>query len=156
MALELIPSSKAQASGEVVRARWARLAEDFSRLQVIAHVDAASDSPGVADQRHAIRDVGELLLRGHDEALADAERHVVLDHTVRTGHVVDFDDIDDDDALDRWARELDRASAEGWAPPAPAGFWASFLRWRTPLGMARLTDRRSRSSAPRLGTAARV
>ncbi len=82
------------------------------------------------------------MLGGHDEALAEAERYVVLGHTMRTGHVVELDDIDDRDALDRWARELSRASPEGFAPPAPAGFWASFLRWRTPLGMARLSDRR--------------
>lgn len=115
---------------EVLRARWARLADDFSRLSLVDR----------------FIDVGELLLRGHDDALAEAERYVVMGHTIRTGHVVEFDDIDDEESLVRWATELDASSKGGWAPPVPEGFWASFLRWRTPLGMARLTDRRIRAA----------
>lgn len=131
-----------------MQARWARLAEDFARLPV---VDEASSERGARAARTPLRDVGALLLSGqHDVALADAEHYVVEGHTIRTGHVVEFDDIDDEDALVRWARELDRASAEGFAPPVPAGFWASFLCWRTPLGMARLTERPS--SRPRVPT----
>ncbi len=124
-----------------MQARWSRLAEDFARLPFV---------DGVGGERlssTALRDVGALLLSGqHDVALADAEHYVVEGHTIRTGHVVDFDDIDDASALVRWAGELDRASDEGWAPPVPAGFWASFLWWRTPLGMARLTERPAQSS----------
>lgn len=137
MAVEPLPTLGARddVASDVVRARWARLAEDFSRLPIVAQVGP-----------RGLRDVGELLCRaGHDEALAEAERYVVLGHTIRTGHVVEFDDHDDDAALDRWTRELDRASADGFAPPVPDGFWASFLRWRTPMGMARLTDRRIRA-----------
>lgn len=128
-----------QGSGEAVRTRWARLADDFARLPCVAVL-----------QSFVIRDVGELLLRRdqHDETLAEAERYIVIGHTIRTGHVVEYDDIDDVDSLAHWVRELDRASTEGWAPPVPEGFWASFLRWRTPLGMARLTDRRIRAGAP--------
>lgn len=140
MAVDPIPApmTTIHSSGEAVRARWARLANDFARLPCVA-----------GDERLCIRDVGELLLRGaHDEALADAERYVSYGHTTRTGHVVECDDIDDVDGLARWVRELDSASAEGYAPPVPEGFWASFLRWRTPLGMARLTDRRLRAAAP--------
>jgi hypothetical protein len=134
MALDPIPSPMTtRSSGEAMRARWARLASDFARLPCVA----------VLENRLAVRDVGELLLRGmHDEALAEAERYVSYQHTTRTGHVVECDDIDDVEALARWVRELDRASAEGHAPPVPEGFWASFLSWRTPLGMARLSDRR--------------
>jgi len=136
MAVDPIPAPMAtRSSGEAVRARWVRLADDFARLPcVVSH-----------DSRLLVRDVGELLIRGlHDEALAEAERYVSYGHTIRTGHVVECDDIDDVECLARWVRELDRASAEGYAPPVPDGFWASFLRWRTPLGMARLTDRRLR------------
>jgi hypothetical protein len=138
MALDPIPAPMTtRSSGEAVRARWARLANDFARLPCVA----------VPDSQLLVRDVGELLLRGlHDEALAEAERYVSYQHTIRTGHVVECDDIDDLESLARWVRELDRASAEGHAPPVPEGFWASFLSWRTPLGMARLTDRRHRSS----------
>lgn len=139
MAVDIVPSPKIQGPGEAMRARWARLAEDFGRLSSVASLE-------IAGATHLVRDVGELLLRGHDDALADAERYVVLGHTMRTGHVIEFDDVDDDEALDRWVRELDIASAEGFAPPAPSGFWASFLRWRTPLGMARLTERRIRTA----------
>ena len=125
-----------------MQARWARLADDFARLPFV-------DDAGSA--RTALRDVGALLASGeHDVALADAEHYVVEGHTIRTGHVVDFDDIDDESALIRWANELDRASEEGWAPPVPVGFWASFLWWRTPLGMARLTERPA--SRPRVPT----
>ena len=132
------------ASGEVMRARWVRLADDFARLPCVAVIE--SDSDGVP-YRFVIRDVGELLVRrkdGHDEALAEAERYIVIGHTIRTGHVVEYDDIDDEVSLARWVRELDRASQAGFAPAVPEDFWASFLRWRTPLGMARLTDRRIR------------
>lgn len=144
MTLETIPSPMKQGSGEAARTRWMRLAEDFARLPCVSVLNSFS-----------IRDVGELLLRRdfHDEALAEAERYVVIGHTVRTGHVVEYDDIDDIESLAHWVSELDRASVDGWAPPVPEGFWASFLRWRTPLGMARLTDRRIRvapsSDAPR-------
>ena len=141
MALDPIPApmTTMRSSGEVSRARWVRLADDFARLSCVA----------VIDSRIVVRDVGELLLRGqHDEALAEAERYVSYQHTTRTGHVVECDDIDDVECLARWVRELDRASAEGHAPPVPEGFWASFLRWRTPLGMARLTDRRLRVVLP--------
>lgn len=137
MPLDPIPAPMtSRSSGEAARARWVRLADDFARLPCEI----------VLDTRLTIRDVGELLVRGrHDEALAEAERYVSYEHTIRTGHVVECDDIDDVECLARWVRELDRASAEGHAPPVPEGFWASFLRWRTPLGMARLTDRRLRS-----------
>ncbi len=128
-------------TGEVMRARWVRLASDFARLPCVVVIDANTDSVA---SRYVVRDVGELLLRGHDDALAEAERYIIIGHTIRTGHVVEYDDIDDVDSLARWARELDRASDEGFAPGVPEGFWASFLRWRTPLGMARLTDRRIR------------
>lgn len=144
MAVDPIPSpmTTTRSSGEAVRARWARLATDFARLPCLSYEIVFED-------RLCIRDVGELLLRGaHDEALAEAERYVSYGHTIRTGHVVECDDIDDAEGLARWVRELDRASAEGFAPPVPEGFWASFLRWRTPLGMARLTDRRLRVAAP--------
>lgn len=125
-----------------MQARWTRLAEDFARLPIVDVATAA---------RPALRDVGALLISGqHDVALADAEHYVVEGHTIRTGHVVESDDIDDEAGLARWAAELDRASADGYAPPAPADFWASFLRWRTPLGMARLADRPS--SRPRVPT----
>ncbi|MGZ3448559.1 MAG: hypothetical protein ACXVEF_03120 [Polyangiales bacterium] len=107
------------------------MADDFLRL-------------GLVDDRFI--DVGELLLRGHDDALAEAEHYVVMGHTIRTGYVVEFDDIDDEESLVKWANELDASSKGGWAPPVPEGFWASFLRWRTPLGMARLTDRRIRAA----------
>ncbi len=120
---------------EAMRARWTRLSDDFARLPPLSH----STVPG------PLRDVGELLLQGHDDALADAERYVVEGHTARTGHLVDYDDIDDEDSLFKWAAELDRASEQGFAPPVPCGFWCSFLHWRTPLGMARLTERRIRS-----------
>jgi hypothetical protein len=138
MAVDPIPAPMTtRSSGEAVRARWLRLADDFARLPCVAVLEA----------RLPIRDVGELLIRGqHDETLAEAERYVSSGHTIRTGHVVECDDIDDFECLARWVRELDRASAEGYAPPVPEGFWASFLRWRTPLGMARLTDRRLRVS----------
>lgn len=139
MAVDIVPSPKIHGPGEAMRARWARLAEDLGRLAPVASVS-------IGGVEHPLRDVGELLLRGHDDALADAERYVVLGHTMRTGHVVDFDDIDDQDSLERWVRELELASGEGFAPPAPHGFWASFLRWRTPMGMARLTERRIRVS----------
>ncbi len=141
MAVDPIPApmTTIRSSGEAVRARWARLADDFARLPCVVYLD----------ERLCIRDVGELLLHGaHDEALAEAERYVSYGHTTRTGHVVECDDIDDVEGLARWVRELDWASAEGYAPPVPEGFWASFLRWRTPLGMARLTDRRLRAAAP--------
>lgn len=128
-----------------MRARWARLGEDFARLPCVVALDSNTDS---IPSRFLIRDVGELLLGGHDDALAEAERYIVLGHTIRTGHVVEYDDIDDLDSLTRWVRELDRASRDGYAPAVPEGFWASFLRWRTPLGMARLTDRRIRAAAP--------
>lgn len=136
---DILPSPKIQGPGDAMRARWARLAEDFARLAPVASVE-------IGEQLQQLRDVGELLLRGHDDALADAERYVVLGHTMRTGHVIDFDDVDDDDALVRWVHELELATTDGFAPPAPHGFWASFLRWRTPLGMARLTERRIRVS----------
>lgn len=140
--IETLPTPMKQSSGEAVHVRWVRLAEDFARLACVALLE--SDADGVRST-FAIRDVGELLVRDkHDEALAEAERYVVIGHTIRTGHVVEYDDIDDVDSLARWVRELDRASVDGWAPPVPEGFWASFLRWRTPLGMARLTDRRIR------------
>jgi hypothetical protein len=146
MALEIVPSplfhGSAHGPGEAMRARWARLAEDYGQLESVAHLE-------IAGTTQIVRDVGELLLHGHDDALADAERYVVLGHTIRTGHVVDCDDVDDREALDRWVRELEQASADGHAPPAPQGFWASFLRWRTPLGMARLTERRIRTPLPR-------
>jgi hypothetical protein len=130
------------ASRERMLARWTRLADDFARLPVVEEE---------TNERPPLRDVGALLVSGqHDLALADAEHYVVEGHTIRTGHVVDFDDIDDEAGLVRWASELDRASSEGYAPPAPYGFWASFLRWRTPLGMARLADRPS--SRPRVPT----
>ena len=129
---------------DLLLTRWTRLAADFAQLPIVA---------GAGGGQLALRDVGALLVSGqHDVALADAERYVVEGHTMRTGHVVEFDDVDDEPALRRWASELDRASAEGFAPPAPAGFWASFLCWRTPLGMARLTERpssRSRNTTPR-------
>jgi len=138
MALDPIPAPMTtRSSGEAARTRWLRLADDFARLSCVA----------VIDSRIVLRDVGELLVRGqHDEALAEAERYVSFGHTTRTGHVVECDDIDDDESLGRWVRELDRASDDGYAPPVPDGFWASFLRWRTPLGMARLTDRRLRAA----------
>lgn len=140
------PPAASGAACETLQARWTCLRADFARLPLI---DTQSNRPfdprktALCD-RGSIRDVGELLVLGHDVALADAERYVAEGHTMRTGQLVEFDDVDDDDSLDRWAQELDRATARGWAPPAPNGFWASFLRWRTPLGMARLTDRRSR------------
>lgn len=140
-------------TGEVMRARWVRLADDFARLSCVAVIDANTDN---VHSRFVIRDVGELLVRGHDshdQALAEAERYIIIGHTIRTGHVVEYDDIDDVDSLARWARELDRASDDGVAPAVPEGFWASFLRWRTPLGMARLTDRRIRA-LPRAGVGA--
>lgn len=111
-------------------ARWQRLAQDFARLPLV-------DGD--------VRDVGALLLDGHDQTLAEAERYVVEGHTIRTGDVIEWDDIDDRATLVRWAEALETASQEGFAPPAPVGFWASFLTWRTPLGMARLTERRLRS-----------
>jgi len=147
MAVDIVPSPKIHGPGEAMRARWARLAQDFGRLASVGHVEVGGVS-------QVMRDVGELLLRGHDDALADAERYVVLGHTMRTGHVVECDDVDDHEALDRWVRELESASSEGFAPPAPAGFWASFLRWRTPLGMARLTERRIRTAPLRRTPAA--
>lgn len=125
---------------DVLHARWARLSQDFSRLP---RLSIEPRSPA-----RVLRDVGELLLLGHDDALADAERYVYEGHTSRTGHLVEYDDIEDEEALDRWAAELDRASSEGWAPPAPEGFWSSFLHWRTPLGMARLSERRLRRAPP--------
>ena len=112
-------------------ARWTRLHADFARLPLI-------------DNR--VRDVGALLMVGHDHALAEAERYVIEGHTSRTGDVIEWDDIDDHTTLARWAAALDTASREGFAPPAPHGFWASFLTWRTPLGMARLSERRVRTS----------
>jgi hypothetical protein len=144
------PPAPTGAADEAVRARWARLAADFVRLPLIdaaAHATRCnSDAPTApVPVAFSVRDVGELLLEGHDSALADAERYVAEGHTIRTGQLVEFDDIDDHVALARWSAELERASARGWAPPAPAGFWASFLRWRTPLGMARLTERRVRT-----------
>lgn len=139
MTADPIPRLSGAAPSDAMRARWARLADDFARLPMITEpADVGASIP----REVGLRDVGDLLLRGHDEALAEAERYVVIGHTMRTGHVVEFDDIDDRVALARWVRELDHASSEGFAPPAPAGFWASFLRWRTPLGMARLSDRR--------------
>lgn len=116
--------------GDDRAARWQRLAKDFARL------------PLVDDQ---VRDVGALLLDGHDQALAEAERYVVEGHTIRTGDIIEWDDIDDRATLGRWAEALESASRAGLAPPAPVGFWASFLTWRTPLGMARLTERRLRT-----------
>ncbi len=110
-------------------ARWVRLGQDFARLPLL-------------DGR--VRDVGALLLTGHDAALAEAERYVVEGHTIRTGDVIEWDDIDDHTTLARWAAALESASEQGFAPPVPGGFWASFLTWRTPLGMARLTERRLR------------
>ncbi len=146
------PAAAAKATCEHLKARWTRLAEDFARLPLLAVPSSRPFDParGPSEQpgEVRVRDVGELLLMGHDTALADAERYVAEGHTIRTGQLVEFDDVDDEEALDHWAKELDRASESGWAPPAPAGFWASFLRWRTPLGMARLTERRSRP--PRL------
>lgn len=133
------------ARSEQVRARWTRLAHDFARLPTLKLGRDASPARDAA-KLSLMRDVGALLLLGHDAALTDAERYVVEGHTRRTGHVVDFDDVDDDEALAAWAKELDRASDEGWAPPAPLGFWASFLRWRTPMGMSRFAERRSRPS----------
>lgn len=138
--------SREPASGEPLAARWRRLAMDFAKLPPLLEGDyhlVVSGAP--------LRDVGELLLRGHEKGLADAERYVVEGHTARTGEVVDVDDIDDVDALERWVRRLDRASAEGYAPPAPLGFWASYLHWRTPLGMARIAESRS-SSRLRVGS----
>ena len=133
---------------EHLKARWARLCEDFARLPLVA--DPSSRKPGarspqgVNEAKAGVRDVGALLLLGHDAALADAESYVAEGHTIRTGQLVELDDVDDEEGLAHWARELDRATESGWAPPAPAGFWGSFLRWRTPLGMARLTERRLR------------
>jgi len=132
----LLGQAPTSVGSDVVRARWARLTEDFLRLPALSNTSGETRS---------LRDVGELLLLGHDDALADADRYVVEGHTSRTGHVVEYDDIDDEISLERWAKELDRATSEGFAPPAPAGFWSSFLHWRTPLGMARLTERRIRS-----------
>lgn len=135
--------------GDVLKARWVRLAGDFDQLAVLdpqssrALVHAKGNAENAEDaEKRGVRDVGQLLLLGHEQALADAEAYISEGHTIRTGHVVEFDDIDDEAALRRWTAELDRASARGWAPPAPNGFWASFLHWRTPLGMARLTERR--------------
>ncbi len=145
MNLDTLPTlGAAFARSDVVRARWARLAEDFLLLPRLDQAHALASAGG--DDASALRDVGELLLRGHDEALAEAERYITFGHTVRTGHVVECDDIDDAVCVARWVRELDRASSEGHAPPVPRGFWASFLRWRTPLGMARFSDRRVRTS----------
>lgn len=128
-----------------MRARWTRLTEDFVKLPLLdAHSNRAFVPSARGGAPFLVRDVGALLFFGHDQALADAERYVAEGHTRRTGQLVDCDDIDDDATLARWAIELERASHNGWAPPAPQGFWASFLRWRTPLGMARLTDRPSR------------
>ncbi len=110
-------------------ARWVRLAQDFARLPLL---------------EGRVRDVGALLLTGHDAALAEAERYVIEGHTIRTGDVIEWDDIDDHATLARWATALEGASEQGFAPPVPTGFWASFLTWRTPLGMARLTERRLR------------
>ena len=141
---ETIPSPMKQCSGEAARLRWGRLAEDFARLACVSVLESGLSSDGSFKSTFIIRDVGELLLRGHDDGLAEAERYIVLGHTIRTGHVVEYDDIDDVESLTHWVGELDLASVEGWAPPVPEGFWASFLRWRTPLGMARLTDRRIR------------
>ncbi len=112
-------------------ARWTRLQSDYARLPLI-------------DER--VRDVGALLMGGHDHALAEAERYIVEGHTIRTGDVIEWDDIDDHATLGRWVEALDAASKDGFAPPAPQGFWASFLTWRTPLGMARLSERRFRVS----------
>jgi len=143
MAVDLFPApmTTSRSSGEAMRSQWVRLADDFARLPCVVAYQ-------VSDSCLQLRDVGVLLVRGdHDEALADAERYVSYGHTIRTGHVVECDDIDDVECLARWVRELDRASADGHAPPVPEGFWASFLRWRTPLGMARLTDRRLRVAA---------
>jgi hypothetical protein len=145
MARESIPSLGV-APSEADRARWARLAVDFEKLPLVPSSDGASREEASSEEGH--RDVGELLLLGHDDALAEAERYVILGHTIRTGDVVEYDDIDDEISLARWVHELERASAAGWAPAVPKGFWASFLRWRTPLGMARLTDRRLRVARP--------
>lgn len=144
------PATTSADVSESLRARWTRLCEDYVRLPLLHPQSQRPFDPRRSTQPppiDAIRDVGALLLLGHDDALSDAERYVAEGHTSRTGQLVEFDDIDDEEGLDRWAKELERASARGWAPPAPQGFWASFLRWRTPLGMARLTERRSR---PRL------
>lgn len=110
-------------------ARWLQLAIDYERLPVL--------SSSIRDVGVSLRDVGALLMLGHDATLAEAERYVGEGHTMRTGEIVECDDVDDARALDRWTRILDRASAEGLAPPVPEGFWASFLRWRTPMGMIR-------------------
>ena len=136
------PAAAAMATCEHLKARWTRLSADFSRLPVVHVPSSRPFDPKSPPETPRLRDVGELLFMGHDMALADAELYVAEGHTIRTGQLVEFDDVDDEEALDRWAKELDRASASGWAPPAPAGFWASFLRGRTPLGMARLTERR--------------
>lgn len=138
------PAAAATATCEHLKARWVRLAEDFLRLPIFDVPSSRPFDPKSPPEGTRVRDVGELLLMGHDTALADAERYVAEGHTIRTGQLVEFDDVDDDEGLDRWAKELDKASASGWAPPAPVGFWASFLRWRTPLGMTRLSERRSK------------
>lgn len=144
------PAAASAPDCEHLKARWARLTTDFARLPAVDIPSSRPFDPKAGPpSRHHARDVGALLLLGHDAALADAERYVAEGHTIRTGQVVEFDDVDDEDELDRWAEELDRASQSGWAPPAPSGFWASFLRWRTPLGMARLTERRLRTPIPR-------
>ena len=117
-------STRPPRSPRALDLRCFQLASDYARLAVL---------PGTG----ALRDVGALLLLGHDHALAEAERYVGEGHTARTGDIVECDDIDDLRALDRWSRILDRASDEGHAPPVPVGFWGSFLRWRTPLGMIR-------------------
>jgi hypothetical protein len=104
-------------------ARWSRLAHDFDRLP--------------RPRSTARPDVGALLMLGHDDALAQAESYVVEGHTTRTGELIDCDDVDDEATVARCARRLDRATAEGLAPPVPAGFWIAFLHWRTPVGMVR-------------------
>src|SRR6185436_1626228 len=78
---------------ERMRARWSRLSVDFAKLP---QLDPQSHRVPHerANEKKLVRDVGELLLLGHDDALADAERYVVEGHTRRTGQLVDYDDID--------------------------------------------------------------
>jgi hypothetical protein len=140
MSEDLLPRMRSPdpGAGESIRARWQSLSRDYGKLAPIDDGVVCLTCGGAP-----LRDVGDLLLLGHDRALADAELYVVSGHTARTGEFFDVDDIDDIEAIERWSRALDGASASGVAPPVPRGFWASYLHWRTPLGMARNAERRS-------------